>query len=60
MTGKQIRAMIASLEQDREIYLSALNKYNGRSSAQAQIAETCRSMTCTMIDMWKAALEAMD
>lgn len=58
MNSKQIRAMIASLERDREIYRDALNKFNGRSVEQAQIAETCRSMTCTMIDMWKAALVA--
>ena len=56
MNNEQIKAMIAQLEKDKAVYREAVDRYNGRSVAQTQIAEICRCMTATMIDMWKAAL----
>lgn len=57
MTNEQIRAMIRYLETDKALYGRAVDTANAhRQPMNAQAAEICRSMTATMIDMWKAAL----
>lgn len=60
MTGKQIRAMIGSLEKDHEIYRAACEKFKFEAPLKAQVAHSSMAMTGTLIDMWKAALEAID